>query len=106
MSQNVYTQQLASVRVDVSTEVELFVAPTTDVVVVRDLIVSNMTSIPSAYSLIVQTGSIRKRLSGGEVPAGETFHLGLRQRLAPGDRLLFSTATPPFAVFVTGYVFD
>lgn len=106
MSQNVYTQQLVSARIEVLTEVELFVTPATDSVIVRDLLISNMSGLAAAYSLIVQSGPTRKRFSGGTVPAGETVHLDVRQRLAPADRLLFSCAALPFAVLITGYVFD
>lgn len=101
-----YTQLLGRARLDAAGEVQLYVCPTSDDVVTRHLVVSNMTSVESVVSIIVQAGSLRMRLYGGTLPAGTTQMFDLRQRLVAGDQVLASSSVQPVAVFLTGYVFD
>lgn len=104
----VYTRRLGALLVSGASWIELYRAPASGVVVVRDVVLTNASTGPVGelairFRPLTKAGDVWVYYSGSQ-PVG-TYHLELRQVLAPGEALEAICFAGQCHVLVTGYVF-
>jgi hypothetical protein len=104
-----YTRRLAAMRVLHAEAQDLYQAPDTGTVVIRDVVLVNSSgAVLTAWQLYVRpltkTGQFWL-YTGLNVPVGTT-HIDLRQVLELRETLVAYSSAADYSVAITGYVFE